>query len=240
MLVLCLSRDVFAPVLSRVEDVVVVGPPQLSPLLAGLHSIPAVQLRPRVRDAVLSLSTLLTGTLAYGCDKSFLFLSWGVSLPCMRWFWDPLAVFCFPNCEEPRIKCRIKVNLKLYIFTVFFTVIPRSRPATAQRWAEECTFAFNPRNIIQTLTRPPWRYFSVHPGPVPMEKCQENFTTWICSFANAAKAGRLSTVLFASVFDLLSRYLSFVLSQSPKHVPWVYRNPSESDCFFKGTRSPCF
>lgn len=93
---------------------------------------------------------------------------------------------------------------KLYILLdVFFTVILWSRPATARGWAEKCTFAFNPHNISQTLTRPPWRYFSMHPGPVPMEKCQENFTTWICSFANRAKTIRCSIcVCFRSLIQI--------------------------------------
>lgn len=78
----------------------------------------------------------------------------------------------------------------------------------------------------------------MHPGPVPMEKCQENFTTWICSFANRAKIIRCSILRLFSI-SYPDICLSF-LSQSPKHAPRVYRSPSERDCFFKGTRSPCF
>lgn len=68
----------------------------------------------------------------------------------------------------------------------------------------------------------------MHPGLVPMEKCQENFTSGICSFANAAKAGRLSSVLFASVFDLTSRYLAFFLSHQKMSLEFTAISPRQT------------
>lgn len=68
----------------------------------------------------------------------------------------------------------------------------------------------------------------MHPGSVPMEKGQENFTSGMCSFANAAKAGRLSSVLFASVFDLTSRFLSFFLSHQNMSLEFIAISPRQS------------
>lgn len=222
-------------VLLRVEYVVVVGPPQLSPLLAGscLHSIPARFTWSLPKRLSSFADPPFSRHACLGVTKAF-FLSAGAYVWLVRGGFRIPWLFCASRLAKNQGS---KAGSKLYILLdVFFTLILWSRRATAQRWAEKCTFAFNLHNIIQTLTRPPWRYFSMYPGSVPMEKCQENFTTGICSFANAATAEGLCSicVCFRSLIQI------FVFLFRVRVTKTCPPSLSQSPCYFKGTRSPCF
>jgi len=132
----------------------------------------------------------------------------------MRWFWNPLAVLCFPNCEEPRIKSRIKLYILLDVFL-------HGNPSEMSWGIHFCFqstryYSNSNKTSLEVLLNAPWT--SSH-GKVPRKfhnllfcKCGKGWKTIHCSIWVWFRS---LIQIFVFRFESVTRTRPLSLSQSP-------------------------